>query len=103
MPADEYGAIVARLEFDEEDQSEPDPNEKFVSDWITDEGDYPDWLQPEMDHLILRDILERFGTRADTFVNGSYWHIPEENMEPMANALRERGFEVTEADELPFH
>jgi hypothetical protein len=103
IPSVEYKKIMARLLGDEEGQTEPDPSAKFSSSGITDEGDYPDWLQLEMDYLIPRDVREKFGTRADTFLNGSYWHIPEEDMEPMANALRERGFLAIEAEELPFH
>lgn len=103
IPNSEYKEIMTRLLGDEEDQTEPNPSDEFSSSGITDEGDYPDWLQPEMNYLIPRDVLGKFGTRANTFLNGSYWHIPEENMEPMANALRERGFIAIEAEELPFH
>jgi hypothetical protein len=55
-----------------------------------------------MDYTIPRDILGRFGERADTFLNGSYWHVPEEDMEPMAKALRARGYIVEAAPDLPF-
>ena len=102
MPSDEYQRIVNLVEFEEEDQTDPDPNEEFDGTWLTEEGDYPDWLQPEMDYTIPRDILERFGGRADTFLNGSYWHIPKRNMEPMAEALRARGYIVEAAPDLPF-
>ena len=102
MPPDEYQRIVDLVELEEEDQTEPDPNEEFDGMWLTEEGDYPDWLQPEMDYTIPRDILERFGERADTFLNGSYWHIPEENMEPMAAALRVRGFVVEATPDMSF-
>lgn len=103
MPPDEYQRIVDLVDLEEDDQTEPDPDEKFDGLWLTEEGDYPDWLQSEMDFTIPRDILEWFGERADTFLNGSYWDIPEKNIEPMAEALRARGYIVEAAPDLPFH
>ena len=101
-PAEEYQRLVEMVEFEDEDQTEPDPDEPFDGIVYTGDGDYPDWLQPEMDDTIPLDILQKFGKRGDTFLNGSYWHIPEENMEPMAEALRASGFVVEAAQDLPF-
>jgi hypothetical protein len=56
-----------------------------------------------MDTVIPNGILRRFGKLETTFLNGDFWHIPREQMEPMANALRERGFEAAAAENLPFH
>ncbi|MDF2372685.1 MAG: hypothetical protein P1V21_18030 [Rhizobiaceae bacterium] len=103
MPSDEYLRIIEFVDFEDEDQSEPDPNEQFDGCWLTEEGDYPDWLQLEMDNVIPGDILERYGKPADTFLNGTYWHIALENMEPMAEALRLDGYIVEAAQDLPFH
>lgn len=103
MPSEEYRKIGR--EFDEQGEPRPQLDEAFsaeeVGGWS--EGNYPPWLQSEMDLVIPDDILRRFGKRATTSLNGSYWDIPEDQMEPMANALRERGFEVVKAQELEFH
>jgi hypothetical protein len=103
MPVKEYEEIVGRMEFENEEQMEPDPDEEFSGEWFTEEGDYPDWLQSEMNFVIPHDILELYGERKDTLLNGSYWHISKENMEPMAEALRARGYIVEAAQELAFH
>lgn len=103
MPSQEYRDI--RREFDDQGEPRPRLDEAFSAESVNgfSDGDYPPWLQAEMGWTIPHDILERFGTRQSTFLNGDYWHIPEDQMEPMANALRERGFEVVSADGLFFH
>jgi len=103
MPMEEYRAIMRT--YDEEEEPRPRPDEPFSADAVGgfSDGDYPPWLQQEMERVIPIDILERFGVRDSTFLNGNFWHIPEEQMEPMARALRERDFEVIRADTLPFH
>ena len=103
MPPYEYQRIVEMIDFDNDEQTEPDPDEQFDGGWLTEEGDYPDWLQPEMDLVIPDDILKAYGRLETTFLNGSYWHIPEENMEPMAEALRVRGYIAERAQDLPFY
>lgn len=104
MPAGEYGRLMAEM-FDEEEIARPEPIARFSADDIPgfSEGDYPPWLQPEMERVVPRDILERYGERKSTFVNGTYWHIPEEKMELVADALRKLGFDVVKARELPFY
>lgn len=92
-------------EFDEEDEPRPGPDEPFEGEYLggwTD-GDYPPWLQSEMESLIPRDVLELHATRQSTFLNGDFWFIPEAQMELMAEALRQRGLDVERVDDLPFH
>jgi hypothetical protein len=103
MPNQEYRNI--RREFDEQGEPRPRLDEAFSAEQVGgfSDGDYPPWLQTEMGGTIPRDILERFGTRQSAFLNGDYWHIPQGQMEPMADALRQRGFEVVQAQELHFH
>ena len=52
---------------------------------------------------IPKEILLRYGTLQEPWVNGDHYHISEENMEEMAEALMETGFEVEFAEDLPFH
>ena len=56
-----------------------------------------------MEFAIPDDILDLFGEHKATFLNGDYWYISEENMEPMAEALRARGYVVEAAPDLDFH
>lgn len=103
MPANEYQKIIDQ--FDEEDEPPPARDRSFSGDQIRgySDGDYPPWLQAEMDTVIPTDILKRFGRPQSTMINGRYWHIPETQMEPMANALRELGFDLVKAQKIPFH
>lgn len=103
MPSQEYQMI--RRVFDEQCEPRPRLDEEFLAEYVSgvSDGDYPPWLQTEMERIIPQDILRQFGKYETTFLNGSYWHIPKAQMEPMANALRDRGFEVIRAEHLPFH
>jgi hypothetical protein len=74
MPRDEYSRIVRG--FDESGEPRPRGSDEFSGPPGYDEGDYPPWLQAEMD-WIAEDIWSEFGTLEDTMLNGSYWHIPE--------------------------
>lgn len=68
-----------------------------------DDGDYPPWLQPEMDLCVPRDLLEMYGRRGSTMLNGAFWEISPENMEVLASELRRRGHTARHAPELEFH
>ena len=108
----EFAAAIGKEELEEihtiyEDMDEPwpEPEEAFNPECVPgfDEGDYPPWLQPEMGRVVPMIILETFGNRVSTSLNGDYWHIGEDQMEAMAAALTERGFVVERADDLAFH
>lgn len=103
MPVKEYQKI--RRQFDEQGEPRPRLDEDFSSEYVAGvpDGDYPPWLQAEMERIIPRDILRQFGKSETTHLNGPYWHIPEAQIEPMATALRKRGFKVIKAEHLPFH
>ena len=101
MPADEYERVMS-AQFDELEEERPADFEEFWGVNGSSEGDYPPWLQPEMQIVLPIDLLDRHGVLRDTFVSGSYFEILEHETEALASALRDRGFEVERADELPF-
>ena len=46
------------------------------------DGDYPPWLQKEMDWVLPSEVIERFGRRLQTAINGVYLHFDEEYRAP---------------------
>jgi hypothetical protein len=66
------------------------------------DGDYPEWLQSQMEQLLPADILAKFGERIATWFNGSYIHIDLSFEERLILALRKRGYEVHRRDDLFF-
>lgn len=96
MPAAEYERVM-RVEFNEVEQERPADTERFWGIAGSTEGDYPSWLQPMMDYLLPADLLQRYAVRRDTFTSESYYEIYAEQVEPLAAALRDRGYEVERA------
>lgn len=102
-PAD-YSEVV-RSAFDEQGERRARSTDRFdgesVPGWT--DGIYPSWLQPEMDWLLPEAVLRQFGKRQDTWGNGSFWMIPEENLGGMCDALAALGWQLQREQELPFH
>jgi hypothetical protein len=67
------------------------------------EGDYPDWLQAEMDQILPDSILSTFGEEKSTMLNGNYYHIDPEKRVPLVAALKKLGFRVVRAGRLDFY
>lgn len=103
MPRKEYSSIVRF--FDDCGDPRPKGGDAFSKGQVPgfDQGDYPPWLQSEMDRLFNASMLENFGARQDTFLNDPYWHITPEKAEEMAVYLRSCGAVVTERNDLQFH
>lgn len=104
MPRDEYSRLI-RSTFDADGEPRPKGADDFSGECIPGwcDGDYPPWLQKEMDRLLPKEVLAQFGVRQDTWVNGSFWMIPERCLEPMCEALRSLGWELQHEPELAFH
>lgn len=104
MPADEFEEIMASA-FDDQSEPRPDDGVAFNGDvipgWV--DGGYPPWLQREQDSILPQRVLATFAKSVRTSINGTYWHIPEESVLDVCNALRELGFTVECKQELPFH
>lgn len=103
LPPGEYERILESQDTDEEPL--PKPRDPFSADQIPSvcDGDYPPWLQPEMDHVLPDEILRRFGQRKSTMLNGSYWHIPEEAIPGITAALKALGRDAVHTPHLHFH
>ena len=103
MPRKEYSQIVQLFDFncDPRPKSTDEFSAESAPGW--EEGDCPPWLQREMDRVVPQSLLQKFGERTDTFLNGSFWTIRQENVEAMCAALVALGWKVTHAPDLNFH
>ena len=102
MPAAEYSRVVQG--FDNAQVRRPKSNAAFspddVSGWS--DGDYPDWLQQDMDCVVPEDLLSKYGRLAHTLLNGAFWMIAAEHAKPLADELRVRGYRVIRRQSLRF-
>jgi len=103
MPRSEYSQIIRA--YDEQGEPRPKSTDSFNAEGVAgwSDGDYPPWLQQEMDEIVPVDLLERFGARAMTCLNGDFYEIPPENARPMVRALKRLGYRVKRAQRLDFH
>lgn len=103
MPRKEYSDIVRFFD----DEGEPRPKStgpvsgESLPGWS--DGDYPPWLQTEMDDILPESVLEQFGKRVTTVLNGDFWLIPENNLVAICAALEALGWELECAQDLQFH
>ncbi|KKB86092.1 hypothetical protein VW29_04210 [Devosia limi DSM 17137] len=66
------------------------------------DGDYPPWIQSSMHEFIPRQLLERFGSRQSSAINGYFWFIGEDRAEELLNAIRGEGYSVAPGGDLKF-
>lgn len=102
MPRQDYSEVLRA--FDNAGEPRPRSTDEFSGDSLPgwSDGDYPPWLQPEMSQLLPEHILERFGKRKSSHINGSYWSIPPEAAESMCAELSSIGWRIEHAPDLPF-
>lgn len=67
------------------------------------EGDYPPWLQPEMESILPDEVLRKFGRVESTMLNGSYVHIDPAQRAELTRELERQGFVVIESSDLKFY
>jgi hypothetical protein len=102
MPAQEYAAVV--YSFDERGEPRPKGADAFSGEQLPGwtDGDFPPWLQSEMEYLLPQSILCRFGRRESTFINGGFWCLPPEAAPAIVAALEAEGWRVEHAPDLRF-
>lgn len=102
MPRTAYSEVIQL--FDQNCEPRPRGSDKFSAESVPgfSDGDYPPWLQAEMDLIEDYAFWQRFGQHRSTMLNGSFWLIPHEKREAVCAALRERGWEVKYAPKLEF-
>jgi hypothetical protein len=103
MPRKDYSEIM-RNSFDGNGERRPKSNDPFSSELCPaySDGDYPQWLQKDLDLYLPRQVLEQFATQEHTMLNGMFWEIPAKNEEQMIDALKKHGYSVAKAQHLNF-
>jgi hypothetical protein len=102
---EEYRAVLSKLSTHiSEPVVVPNNEDPFNRDRIPgySDGDYPEWLQSQMEWLLPTDILAKFGEPVATRLNGDYVHIDPSSEKRFVLALRKRGYEVHRRDDLFF-
>lgn len=61
------------------------------------EGDFPPWLQAEQAAVLPPEILEAYGTRQESVLNGSFWVLDPAREDEVVAALRALGYEVQDS------
>ncbi len=113
--AEEYGALFQNafytpgpdspVEKDtDEDEREPADDATFSSENVPgySDGDYPPWLAQEMGRYLPKEILDRYATRGQSSVNGSFYQIEPRHREEIAKDLVKLGYTVEERTDLQF-
>jgi len=103
MPADEYEQIVS-IVFDEAGEERPEPGTPFDSSVVPGfcDGDYPPWLQKEMQSVLPPDVIDRFGRWEQTAINGVYLHFDEGFRPRVVAMLMRAGYQVVRREDLMF-
>ena len=102
---EEYQALLSKMSMHiSEPIVIPNNEDPFDRDRIPGygDGDYPEWLQTQMEHFLPADILAKFGEPVATMLNGDYIHIDPSSEKRFVLALRKRGYEVHRRDDLFF-
>jgi hypothetical protein len=104
MPREEYEDLV-QTGFDSNGEPRPKSTDPFSGELVPgwSDGDYPPWLQTEMQRILPAPVLEQFGKMESTFLNGNFWLIPEQNLEGICAALVALGWKLERAQDLEFY
>ena len=96
--------IPSRYEGQERPGLVPKDGDKFDPDLVPgfNDGEYPRWMAQEMNSLLPKEILKRFGSEQNTMLNGSYWHLDPDQTPEILAALYRRGFALRERKDLMF-
>ena len=60
------------------------------------DGDYPPWLATEVPKVLPSAILEKYGVKGDSFLNGSCWAIPAAHLKAALDELTALGIDHQE-------
>jgi hypothetical protein len=104
MPRAEYSKVI-REWFDEEGEPRPRGSDEFDASMVPGycDGDYPDWLQQEMDELLPEEILDEFAEIENTMLNGYYVQIDPEKLPAIKARLEQLGYVVVDGTNLSFY
>jgi hypothetical protein len=104
MPRQEYSRLIREC-FDEEGEPRPRGSDEFDGEQIPGycDGDYPDWLQQEINGVLPEEVLREFAAVEDTMLNGPYIHIDPEHLPVIKARLEQLGYIVEDGTHLSFY
>lgn len=90
--------------YDGAEEPKPSDDDPFAVSMVPgfDDGDYPPWLQAEMDLYVPDDILRAHARPESSVINGRFWVLEASELDSMLQALRERGYEVERVNDIPY-
>lgn len=101
MDPEEYERLVSTM-FDEEGLERPTPETPFRAEEVPGycDGDYPPWLQQEMDDVLPWELIERFGQHEPTCINGWFVRFDPDDLPAITEMLAEMGIDVVVRHDL---
>jgi hypothetical protein len=105
MPEEEYEEIVSsQYEYIGEPELVPSNEDTFDSAIVPGyhDGDYPPWLQKDMEDVLPENIAKEYGTIVSTVLNGNYLSLPTEYEHQIVDSLKKQGYIVKRRDDLSF-
>jgi len=66
------------------------------------DGDYPDWIQQDMDAIVPESLLKRFGEYQSSVHNGDFWFIDQIHLDLLLKYLLALGYQVEDGSHLSF-
>jgi hypothetical protein len=66
------------------------------------DGDYPSWLQQNMDSWVPPEIMSTFAEHQSSILNGPFWYIEPGHLERIKRKLRAMGYRVADGSRLNF-
>lgn len=100
MPVREYSKVMQMID----DNGEPRPRSTDAFDAYDvpgfPDGDYPPWLQQEMESVLPNHTPQEFGELRSTMLNGAFWHIDPSHLPALKTKLGELGYEVRDGSSL---
>ena len=67
------------------------------------DGDYPQWLQKQQEYWVPKDILERWGRKDTTMLNGDFWILETQYEVKIIKELQNSDLKVLKSDDLFFY
>lgn len=102
MEPAEYERPVS-LTCDDEERERPAPETPFRAEELPGycDGDYPPWLQQEVDDVLPWEVIERFAEHEPTCINGWYVRFDPDDLPAITEMLAAMRIDVVVRHDLP--
>ena len=102
MPHKDYSEIIQAID---DLEKMPTGLDTFSADQVPGyhDGDYPTWLQAEMEHVLPAEILEKYAYQELSVFNGEFWSISSNRLSEILADLEVIGISTREENDLNFY